>query len=157
MENDEFEDFDSTNVTIDPMNVINRVLIPRMEHLLQRMTEEKRLCDEFGAGVVAEFLFKGNKAEVEFGLKKLIEYRIKVPYEEKDRQGLIEQAERFMKHIKSISEHPLKVKIRQLNVLLWHSFRSDYQFDMEKAQRQLEFNHLELHRKKECICFNNYP
>lgn len=156
MENDEFEDFDTTDVNVDPMNVINRVLLARMEHLLQKMTEEKNLCDDFGSGVVAEFLFKGNKVEVEFQLRKLIEYRTNTPYEEKDRASLVEQAGRFMNHVKAVSNNPLKVKIRQLNVLLWHSFRSDYQFDMEKAMEQLRFNRHELHRKKECICFNNF-
>jgi hypothetical protein len=157
MENSGFEYFESTDVTVDPMDVVNAVLIPRMENLLGKMMEEANLCDEYGAGVVAEFLFKGNKLEVEFQLRKLIEYRQATAYTEADRPLLIEQAKRFVAFIKSVADNPIRKKMRELNIQLWQSYRSDVQLDLDNAKRQLEFNHITMHKKKECICFCNFP
>jgi hypothetical protein len=157
MENSEFEYFDSTDVTVDPMHVVNAVLVPRMENLLAKMQEETNLCDEYGSGVVAEFLFKGNKLEVEFQLRKLIDYRKATPYVEADRPLLIQQAQRFVDHIKLASENPIRKRMRDLNIQLWQSYRSDIQVDLDNAIRQLKFNHTSKHAKKECICFCNSP
>ena len=152
---DFFENVETTDVKIDPMEVVNRVLLMRMESLLESMSKEKHLCDEFGASVVAEFLFKGNKFEVIYQLKKLIEYRTNTPYVEADRPALIEQAARFMEHIKLETNNPIRVKIRKLSADLWQSYRNDIQVDIDLLRKQLHFNQRSRHDKKECLCFNN--
>jgi len=153
---DFYENVETTDVKTDPMEVVNRVLLGRMENLLGSMKVERSLCEDYGAGVVAEFLFKGNKFEVEFQLNKLIEYRKTVPYTETDRPALIEQAARFMEYVKSVSNNPIKIKIRNLNIQLWQSYRSDIQLDLDNLKNQLYFNQRSRHDKKECICFCNF-
>ncbi len=153
---DYFENAETTDVATDPMEVVNRVLLDRMQNLLGSMKVERNLCEDCGSGVVAEFLFKGNKFEVEFQLNKLIEYRKAVPYTEADRPSLIEQAARFMEYVKSVSNNPIKTKIRILNMQLWQSYRSDIQIDLDNLRKQLHFNQKSRHDKKECICFCNF-
>ena len=152
---DYFENVETTDVKIDPIEVVNRVLLMRMESLLESVSNEKNLCDEYSAGVVAEFLFKGNRFEVIYQLKKLIEYRTATPYVEADRSALIEQAARFMDYIKLEVNNPIRVKIRKLNAQLWQSYRNDIQVDIDLLRKQLHFNQRSRHEKKECLCFNN--
>ncbi len=153
---DFFDNTETTDVSTDPMDVVNRVLLDRMITLLGSMKAERNLCEDYSSGVVAEFLFKGNKFEVEFQLNKLIEYRKVVPYTEEDRPALIAQAARFMEYVKSVSNNPIKLKIRNLNMQLWQSYRSDIQLDLDNARNQLHFNQRSRHDKKECICFCNF-
>ena len=149
------ENVETTDVKIDPIEVVNRVLLIRMQSILESVTQEKNLCDEYSSGVVAEFLFKGTRFEVIYQLKKLIEYRTATPYTEADRPSLIEQAARYMDYIKSEINNPIRVKIRNLNAQLWQSYRTDIQVDIDLLRKQLHFNKTSKHDKKECLCFNN--
>ena len=158
----EFEDFERTSIPFtvhldeDPICLINKFQVDRLNSLYGSMLLEENLCDEFGSSVAAEFEFLGNRMEVLKQLKKLLDFRITNPYTEMDRELLKNELNRLNNYNNQIYNNPIRVAVRELNKKYWTDSSPEIFEKIDSLKEQLKINHKTKHSKKECLCFCNY-
>jgi flagellar motor component MotA len=111
------------------------------------MKMENRLCGETGEAVVAEFGFKGDFESVKQQLWSLMDDIRKKGLKESDRNELFVRHQRLLKHQLEQDNNPYLVK--------YNAIRKQ---GLEKAIKILDAmrkSKENLHKSKECLCFNN--
>jgi hypothetical protein len=130
-----------------PLEMLQNYEWKRMKNLLLCMKMENRLCGETGEAVCAEFGFKGNFDVVKEKLWSLMNEIRKNGFKESDRNELFVRHQRLLKHQLEQDNNPYLVK--------YNAVRKQ---GLEKAIKILDAmrkSKENLHKSKECLCFNN--
>lgn len=150
-----YGNLDVLDLDNDPMDIIHRYVLNRMEAIYEVMYEEDNLCDEVGSLVVAEFKFKGNRENVLAELHRLIQLRRNIPYTEMDRGLLKDQFFRYRLAKQQQQNSPIRKELRKLNSKMWEVHSDELYRQIDDLKSKLSKSKSTMHKKKECICFCN--
>lgn len=148
-------DFLTINLSEDNIERINKFYLNRLEILCGLMAIENRLCDTTGEGVVEEFGFKGNRAEVLAQLANELLFHKSTPYVMEDKPILIERSLRFSLYLKAQEENPTKRRMRDLFLENWGKSDPEAETLLENLQSQYFKSKDNMHNDKECVCYQN--
>lgn len=138
------------NYETDPLKIITKHEINRLNGLLFRMETAKRLCESAGAEVIHEFGFKGDLNAVREQLIELLDRYAIEGIHDSERPRLIENETKRLKWYadENKSNEYYSQKIKEYH----RAGNLDKMHDMLAKQRLRTIN---LHNKKECLCFTN--
>lgn len=158
MENENLENYGNLQVLdldSDPIEIIHKYCLNRLEAIYEVMYEEDTLCADVGELVVAEFQFRGNREAVLAELYRLIQLRKRIPYCEMDRAVLKDQFHRYRLAKKTQQNTPSRVELRKLNTKIWEVHSEEIYRQIDVLKSKIAATKTTLHQKKECICFCN--
>jgi len=138
------------NYETDPLDLIGRHEVYRLNDLLYRIEDAGKLCESAGEEIIAEFGFRGGLEAVQKQILALLDRYALEGVKDSERLRL---AENEKKRIKWYDDKRTQADYYKKKLKEYH-FNGNWAGISEIAGKQAD-RRKELHDKKECICFNN--
>ena len=132
----------------DNLEIIRKEEIARLLELSDDLEKETRLCSKVGRDVVLEFKFKGELQDVKRQLIKLIMRYRNDPFTENTRGEV-------MQGIRNVNDYRDEKNEDGYRQMLKKAIKTADFTQMQHLCDKTEKRILELHKRKECICYTN--